>query len=336
MNKLIRAGPLILLLGLSAGGIARAGPSPPVNTKVLNVASLRYDGGALSSNPATFTVGQVYGVELKNKEGEEIIIKPYGNSVFWEYEAKNTGNGREPVSTGYEIIEEEGSFTISFVQTKDGTESIQNPFELEKDQSFSFFLKITPNKNPHLLKIKILAETIRDGSPGGNDISEDKPIITITAKPVIISVYPSPGEVVKKDIAPRVVFDEDIKEPNLSMKMWRIIKKMTLSEDRVSVSGSVYKDGKTMEFKPDEALLPLTTYCVEVLGNDEVLYSWQFTTMADDLNSAIAYPNPFDLTRYDKITIGPLPLGTMVKLYTLSGFLVRTLQEREGRVIWDG
>ncbi len=65
MNKLIRAGPLILLFGLSAGGVSRPGPTP-INTEVLNIADLSYQGIILSSNPATFTVEQVYGVELTN------------------------------------------------------------------------------------------------------------------------------------------------------------------------------------------------------------------------------------------------------------------------------
>ncbi|MEW6103196.1 MAG: hypothetical protein AB1630_05185 [bacterium] len=337
MNKLIRAGPLILLLGLSAGGIARAGPSPPVNTEVLNVADLSYDGKALPSNPATFTVGQAYGVELKNKEGEEIIIKPYGNGVSWEYSVKNTGNGREPVSIGYEIIQQEGSFTIALVKTRDGTETIENPIELNLEEAFSFFLKIIPGKEPSLLKLKVFAETIKDGPPGGNDISEDKPIITIANKPSIVFIYPSSGSLVNKMVKPKIEFGEVIENYNLSMRMSRILQKaMVFSNGKEPVNGKVIKKDNYLEFCPSSPLLPLNTYEVEVLANGEVFYSWQFQTMADDLNAAVAYPNPFDMTRYDKIAIAPLPLGTMVKLYTLSGFLVNTLEEREGKVIWDG
>ncbi|MEW6006705.1 MAG: hypothetical protein AB1595_00900 [bacterium] len=239
LNSLIRAGPLILFVGLSVGGLSRASPTP-VNTEVSNIAELSYEGGDLSSNPATFTVGQVYGVWLKNKEPASKPVSPEG-SVDYEYEARNTGNGTESINLGTDTISANGIWNISLVK---GNVIIANPITLGPGEAFSFFLKVSPapgQKEGASVKVKVIAETLeKDGPMGGGDKVEDITTTFISQPPVL------------------------------------------------------------------------------------------------DLSRCVNYPNPFDLTKYDHITIGPLPLGTVVKLYTISGFLVNTLQESNGSVIWDG
>jgi hypothetical protein len=120
--------------------------------------------------------------------------------------------------------------------------------------------------------------------------------------------------------------------------MWRLKGGAGISvlSNRTLVLGEVIKENNRMEFRPSEALEPLVTYEVEIVSFDDVIYSWQFTVMPSDLSLCRNYPNPFDMTKYDRITIGPVPAGASLKIYTLDGMLVKILNESNGNVIWDG
>ncbi len=56
-----------------------------------------------------------------------------------------------------------------------------------------------------------------------------------------------------------------------------------------------------------------------------------------DLSNARAYPNPFYADRHGEVTFGMLTVGADVKVYTISGDLVRKLTDTDsdGRVSWD-
>lgn len=335
---------VISLICLSMEGIA----SPiftPAGKTIENVAILNNDGQTLFSNPATCTVGQISGVDLKNKESPSITISPYG-TAYYEYEVENRGNGSDSIFVSYNKLLEVGSWTVEFVEQKPGTITIPNPLNLGLGETHSFFLKITPYKQKEggILKIKVVVETLnKDGPIGGQDKIEDITITTIKVGPNIISVLPPPNARVNyMDVKIKVYFDEFIKDLKLTMRMWRLKggfkgnEGSKLDENRIGVIGEVIKNDNEMEFKPSSFLLPLTTYEVEVMNDDEVVYSWKFSTTPSDFSACVNYPNPFDMTKYKRIIIGPLPSSSEVKIYTIDGMLVRKLYESNGEVVWDG
>jgi hypothetical protein len=61
-----------------------------------------------------------------------------------------------------------------------------------------------------------------------------------------------------------------------------------------------------------------------------------------DLDEVINYPNPFDMTKYDHINFGPLPIDDdlEIRIYTLDAELVRVLDSGDeivgGQATWDG
>ena len=50
-----------------------------------------------------------------------------------------------------------------------------------------------------------------------------------------------------------------------------------------------------------------------------------------------AYPNPWDVRKYSKhqITFANLADGVTVKIFTISGFLVKSVSSASGNAVWD-
>jgi hypothetical protein len=89
-------------------------------------------------------------------------------------------------------------------------------------------------------------------------------------------------------------------------------------------------------------VLPSTAYPEEnrVVGRTRHLSLFALVQLApaDGLSSVVAYPNPFNPARQANMTIDNLPAAAGLKLYTVTGELVRTIDypNATGRAYWDG
>ncbi|MEW6618676.1 MAG: T9SS type A sorting domain-containing protein [bacterium] len=314
-------------------------------------------------NVVSFPVGQVYELSLTNLTGVGLSISP-GETVYYSYTVKNTGNGTDTIHLSCEITQGSGgTWTARLVSSNPGTGSIPPSINIPPDTTYSYYIKVTSpiTSTPEdYCVIRAIAKNSyyhthnsSDGWPIGASADIQTDAITTTILPIgIISkiVLSSNITTIQVD-APSTLFTIQTQD--------KYNNPVNVGTDTLICLNSTSPTGKfaTSNIGPwDDTLLVIipngsntVSFYYKDTNNGIFIITateypdmgWiegkrQIVIVVGDISKVTNYPNPFDMTTINSISIGPLPLNTQVKIYTLDLRLVRTLYEQNGEVIWDG
>lgn len=313
-----------------------------------------------ASNVVTLSVGQVYELELTPPLSEVKQLFSTKETAYYAYSVKNTGNDKDMIYLSCKILKSSGgSWTVSLVTTPMGTDRVSSPVSIPMDGVCQWYLKVTPPpeaKSKDFCVVKVIAEdsyyhthTSSDGWP--TDSSSDvKTSITTTILTVISKIALMAETTEVKVGAPPISLIAQTQDEFSNPINVGTDTPIYLSSDSPtgefgsSVEGpwgidqvTIVKGTHSVDFYYRDSTpgpLRITATGPPEMGWEEA--EQKIAVIPSDLAFVVNWPNPFDMTKYQQVYIGPLSKNARVKIYTLDMNLVCTLEERDGVAIWDG
>ncbi|MDI6781723.1 MAG: T9SS type A sorting domain-containing protein [bacterium] len=298
----------------------------------------------------TVTIDQGHNLAMSNLTGiiQDILPK---ETAYCHYLVKNTGNITDDIYLSSEVVSNTGGTWTTLLVADEITSSLlASPQPLTAGETLSFYAKIISPVAAISGSCTIRVSAVNsyfhehgtgDGWPAQGDADVQQDVINIqliTPMLTIISTTPSDSSLVPIETLIEAIFNPD-------PARWNLMMSLQDESTGINVAGRVVLQGNRLSFIPDTPLAASRQYKAVISGSGFV-HEWRFATMstevkiepADEIQSIVNYPNPFNITTDKYTAFSPLSINedVVVEIYTLDGSLVQTLTYQNGTCLWNG